>query len=123
MGAGDLSQQQPIVMRVQLGTVENELVFIPNVLTFETGKLYKLILTNPSPQAHYFSALEFAAAVWTRNVETRDVEAKGVIREIEVLPKGTAEWFLVPVQAGTFGLRCHRPGHHKGGMVGTITVR
>jgi uncharacterized cupredoxin-like copper-binding protein len=111
------------VVQVQLGTAENHLVFVPQSLTFETGKLYKLLLTNPSPQAHYFTALEFAAAVWTRKVETNVAEIKGAIREVEVLPQGVMEWFFVPVQTGTFALHCHRPGHREAGMVGTIVIR
>ncbi len=122
-GAGDLSGQQPIEVRLQLGTQANELVFVPRSLTFETSRLYKLILTNPSPQAHYFTSLPFAAAVWTRKVETHDAEVKGAIREIEVLPRGEVEWFFVPVQTGTFELYCHRPGHREAGMVGTLTIR
>lgn len=121
--AGDLSQQEPIVVRVELGTVANDLVFRPNAFTFETGKLYKLVLTNPSPQAHYFTGLEFAAAVWTRKVETRAAEIKGAIREVEVAPKGEVEWFFVPVHTGSFGLYCHRPGHREAGMIGRITIR
>ncbi|GIX46233.1 MAG: hypothetical protein KatS3mg131_0444 [Candidatus Tectimicrobiota bacterium] len=121
--AGDLSQQEPVVVEVQLGTADNALRFVPGTLTFETGKLYKLVLRNPSPQKHYFTSLGFAAAVWTRKVETPDAEIKGAIREIELLPGGKAEWYFVPVQAGTFELYCHRPGHREAGMVGTITIR
>jgi hypothetical protein len=32
----------------------------------------KLVLTNPSKLPHYFSALQFAGAVWSRKVETAD---------------------------------------------------
>ena len=108
---------------MQLGTAANELVFIPNSFIFETGKLYKLVLTNPSPQTRYFTALEFAAAAWTRKIQTRNAEITGAIREAEVLQKGVVEWFFVPVKTGTFSLYCHRPGHHEAGMVGAITVR
>jgi len=121
--AADLSKQDPIEMIVELGTVGGELVFTPNKLSFETGKLYKLILKNPSKDKHYFSALRFAAAVWTRKVETESSEIKGAVREIELKPGGAAEWFFVPVQAGTFGLECTIPGHAKAGMAGQISVQ
>jgi uncharacterized cupredoxin-like copper-binding protein len=121
--AADLSKQDPIEMVVELGMVGGDLVFTPNKLSFETGKLYKLILKNPSKDKHYFSALRFAAAVWTRKVETESSEIKGAVREIELKPGGAAEWFFVPVQAGTFGLECTIPGHAKAGMVGQITVQ
>ncbi len=34
-----------------------------------------------------------------------------------------AEWFFVPVQAGSFPVECSIPGHADGGMVGPITVQ
>ncbi|MFQ5775636.1 MAG: plastocyanin/azurin family copper-binding protein [Kiloniellaceae bacterium] len=121
--AADLSKQNPVEVRVALGTKGGELVFSPNALSFETGKLYKLVVTNPSPYKHYFSALRFATAVWTRKVETEGAEIKGAVREIELKPGGSAEWFFVPVQAGTFNLKCTIPGHAEAGMVGKITVK
>ena len=120
--AADLSKQTAIETSVELGTKNGDLVFSPMLLNFETGKLYKLVLNNPSPDKHYFSALRFAAAVWTRKVETENAEIKGAIREIELKPGGSAEWFFVPVQAGTFDLKCTIPGHAEHGMVGKITV-
>ena len=121
--AADLSRQTPIEVRATLGTKGGGLVFSPDRFSFQTGRLYKLVLENPSPAKHYFSAPGFAAAVWTRKVETASAEIKGVIREIELKPGGRAEWFLVPVQAGTFGLSCTIKGHAEAGMVGRITVR
>ena len=121
--AADLSKQTPIEVRVALGSAAGALEFSPKDLEFETGKLYKLVLVNPSKVKHYFSALRFAAAVWSRKVETEDAEIKGAIREIEVLPGGEAEWFFVPVQAGSFDLECTIEGHAEAGMKGAITVR
>jgi uncharacterized cupredoxin-like copper-binding protein len=121
--SADLSKQKPIEVKVALGSKGGDLVFSPKALSLEAGKLYKLELENPSKQKHYFSALRFAAAVWTRKVETKEAEIKGAIREIELLPGGEAEWFFVPVQAGTFPLKCTIPGHAEAGMVGTITVK
>ncbi|HEX2512141.1 MAG TPA: hypothetical protein VHK44_06035 [Xanthobacteraceae bacterium] len=40
--AGDLSQQNPVEVTVDLG-MGGKHVFVPNKLRFETGKLYKLI--------------------------------------------------------------------------------
>ncbi len=53
--AADLSKQEPINVVVQLGNEHGDLVFQPDKLTFETGKLYKLILINPSNTKHYLS--------------------------------------------------------------------
>ncbi len=120
--AADLSKQEPIKVVVQLGTESGGLAFKPNRLRFETGKLYKLVLENPSGVKHYFSALQFASAVWTRKVETDQAEIKGAIREIELKPGGQAEWFFVPVQAGIFDFGCTIAGHSEAGMIGKITV-
>ena len=133
ISAGDLSRQQPIEVQVQLGTKEGEHRFEPSKLTFETGKLYKLVLTNPSTSKHYFSSPEFASKVYTRKVQVahegrRIAEIKGNIREIEVFPGGTAEWWFVPVSTGTLtDLHCRvkdKDGrtHAQHGMVGTIVI-
>jgi uncharacterized cupredoxin-like copper-binding protein len=128
--AGDLTTQEPVELRVQLGNEKDALRFFPETITLETGKLYRLILSNPSPQKHYFSSAGLAQAVFTRKVQVNGAdgkpvaEVKGHIREIEVYPKGSAEWWLVPVKTGTFSdLKCTIPGHHEGGMAGTISIR
>ena len=121
--AADFSKQTPVVLKISLGTKGGDLAFSPANVTFETGKLYKLVIENPSADKHYFSALRFAAAVWTRKVETANAEIKGAIREIELKPGGSAEWFFVPVQAGRVHLECTIPGHAEAGMVGEITVK
>ena len=121
--AGDLSKQDPIVVTVTLGSEKNDLSFSPEKLTFETGRLYKLVLKNPSPQKHYFTSLGFSAAVWTRKVQDNSMEVKGTIREIELLPGKSAEWFFVPVKTGVFELYCHIKGHREAGMVGAIEIK
>lgn len=121
--AGDLSQRNPVTIEVRLGSRDGHLTFKPNALTFETGSLYKLVLINPSPSKHYFTALRFAAAVWTRKVQDANMEVKGAVREIEVLPGKRAEWFFVPVQTGVFDLRCAITGHTEAGMTGRLTIR
>jgi uncharacterized cupredoxin-like copper-binding protein len=128
--AGDLTNQQPVVIAVQLGNEKNALRFFPETINLETGKLYKLIFTNPSPQKHYFSSEGMAQAVFTRKVQVNGTdgkpiaEVKGQIREIEVYPGGNTEWWLVPVKTGEFSdLKCTIPGHTQGGMTGKITIK
>ena len=113
--AADLSQQKPIEIRVELGKAGGAADdpaahrFFPDKLTLETGKLYRLVLHNPSNSAHYFFSNDLAAKVWTRKAQVMDevgasrkaiAEIKGMTREIEVYPGGTAEWWFVPVAAG-----------------------
>lgn len=135
---GDLSRQAPVEVVVELGTPDRQHAFTPNILRFETGRLYKLVLRNPSRDPHYFTSDEFAASVWTRKVQVTQrrqdgqtetlAEFKGAIREIEVYPGHQAEWWFVPVQAGRFrDLRCgiRMPDgstHADHGMTGEIIV-
>ncbi len=50
--AADLSRQPITEITVSLGSETGELKFFPNQLQFESGKRYKLVLKNPSPQKH-----------------------------------------------------------------------
>jgi uncharacterized cupredoxin-like copper-binding protein len=134
--AGDLSRQEPIEITIELGK-PGQHAFVPNKLRFETGKLYKLILRNPSSDPHYFTSHAFTQLIYTRKVQVvqnRDgktttlAEFKGAIREIEVYPGQTAEWWFVPVAAGrATDLRCGIVGadgksHADHGMVGEIVI-
>jgi uncharacterized cupredoxin-like copper-binding protein len=134
--AGDLSRQNPIEVTVELGKPGRH-AFVPSQLKFETGKLYKLILRNPSEDPHYFTSDAFTQMIFTRKVQVtqqRDgksvtlAEFKGAIREIEVYPGHAAEWWFVPVATGRArDLRCGIVGkdnksHAEHGMVGEIEI-
>ena len=135
--AGDLSRQQPVEVVVELGRPDGRHAFEPSRLRFETGRLYRLVLRNNSRDPHYFTSDEFAARVFTRKVQVtqaRDgreatlAEFKGAVREIEVHPGHSAEWWFVPVAAGRVAdLRCGIVGadgrtHAEHGMVGAIVI-
>lgn len=109
-------------VRVSLGTSSGELKFVPNHLEFSTGTTYKLLLNNPSPTKHYFTAKDFADASWTRKVQAGKVEVKGAIHELELKPGGEAEWVFVPEKPGNYELHCSIPGHAEAGMVGQIII-
>jgi uncharacterized cupredoxin-like copper-binding protein len=134
--AGDLSRQTPIEITVTLGK-PGQHVFVPNRLRFETGKLYKLILTNASNDPHYFTSHAFTQLIYTRKVQVTQMrdgklvtlaEFKGAIREIEVYPGHSAEWWFVPVATGRVtDLQCGITGadgktHADHGMVGEIVI-
>lgn len=120
--AGDLSRQPITEMTVSLGSETGELKFFPNQLQFASGKRYKLVLTNPSPQKHYFTAKDFADAIWTQKVEAGKVEIKGAIHELELKPGAMAEWVFIPIKSGTYNLRCTVAGHTEAGMIGQIAI-
>src|SRR5512136_179167 len=103
-------------VKVSLGSAANELKFFPNQLEFVAGKRYKLVLDNPSPQKHYFTAKDFADASWTQKVEAGKVEIKGAIHELELKPGAVAEWVFVTEKPGTYSLRCPISGHTEAGM-------
>lgn len=71
-----------------------------------------------------------AQSVFTRKVQVNGVdgkaiaEVKGQVREIEVYPMETAEWWFAPVKTGNFNdLKCTIPGHGEGGMVDNINIK
>ena len=133
---GNLAGQYQIEVVVELGR-PGQHVFVPSQLRFETGKLYKLVLKNPSTEPHYFTSHGFSQLIFTRKVQvvqeregkpTTLAEFKGAIREIEVYPGQTAEWWFVPVATGRVtDLRCgivDKDGktHADHGMVGKIVI-
>jgi uncharacterized cupredoxin-like copper-binding protein len=115
--------KQPVKeMKVELGSPAGDLKFFPADMAFAAGKRYKLILSNPSPVKHYFTAKDFAGAIWTQKVDAGNVEIKGAINELELRPGTQAEWVFVAIRPGTYSLRCVIPGHTEAGMVGTIKI-
>ncbi len=132
---GDFTRQKPVEMQVFLkGKTGQNHFFDPNILRFETGKLYKLILTNKSDSKHYFKSFNFSNSIFTRKVQVLNnndkiVEIKGNINEIEVFPNNSIEWWFVPVRTGEFDdLFCDvedkklEKTHSEMGMIGKIII-
>ncbi len=119
---GNILKQAALEKTIALGNTAGELKFEPNRLEFTTGKRYKLHLTNPSSQKHYFTAKDFADAIWTQKVDVANVEIKGAIHELELKPEAKADWVFVPMKPGKYELHCSITGHAEAGMVGEITV-
>ena len=115
--------QQPVdTSIIHLGNETGALVFEPDTLIFTAGKRYKLLLDNPSPSKHYFTAKDFTDVIWTQKVEAGNVEVKGAVHEVELKPGAEAEWLFVPQKPGTYELHCSIAGHAEAGMVGTLTI-
>ena len=117
------SQQPAETITIHLGTAAGNLRFEPDHLTFIAGQRYTLVLDNPSPEKHYFTAKDFADALWTQNVKAGNVEVKGAIYELELKPEAVALWTFIPQKPGTYELHCSIPGHAEAGMVGQMTVQ
>ena len=131
----DLTRQDAIVKTVLLKGEEGDSHFYdPANLTFDTGKLYKLIIKNESNSKHYFSSNLFAKAIFTRKVQVtfqkkKIAEIKGIINEVEVWPGQHLEWWFVPIKTGVFkDLECKvfdentKLYHSDMGMKGIITI-
>ncbi len=116
------SPAPPATVAIHLGTPAGNLRFEPDQLTFTAGQHYRLVLDNPSPEKHYFTAKDFADGLWTQKVQAGDVEVKGAIHELELKPGAIAEWVFVPERPGTYELHCAIAGHAEAGMVGQLEV-
>jgi uncharacterized cupredoxin-like copper-binding protein len=123
LAAVDFTKQTAIEVKVNLSNNANELKFFPDRFTFESGKRYKLLLSNTSGMKHYFTSKDFADAVWTQNVVAGNVEVKGNIRELELRPNTNAAWTFIPIKSGTYELHCAIAGHAEAGMRGLITIQ
>lgn len=127
---GDLTRNNPIEIKLHMGTQGAHMYFRPDHLTFETGRAYKLVLINDDLQKHELESTEFAEKIFTRKVEVVSsdggmlAEIKGAVREIEVGPKGTVEWFFVALQPGDeMEMWCAIQGHKEAGMHGHISIK
>lgn len=109
-------------VNISLGNAQGELKFIPNKFQFRKGQKYKLILNNPSPEKHYFTAKDFADASWTQKVQAGKVEIKGAIHELELKPEGVADWVFIPEKEGIYELYCSIAGHKQAGMTGQLII-
>lgn len=118
----DLAKQPITEVQVSLGNEANELKFVPNQFNFQAGKRYKLVLSNSSALKHYFTAKDFADAIWSQKVDAGNVEIKGAIHELELRPGTKADWVFIPLRSGNYELRCTIAGHTEAGMKGSIVI-
>ena len=127
---GDLSRNDIQEIVLEMGSSGSKMYFKPDHLDLETGKAYKLVLKNTDKIKHELESNELVERIFTRKIEVPDkddnmiAEIKGNVREIEVGPGGTVEWFFVPVQPGkNLEMDCAIAGHKEAGMVGTVTIK
>ena len=118
-----------IEVNISVGTEDGQMKFVPDTLTFERGNYYKLVITNPSSDEHYFTSDAFATHIFTRKVEVMDEEGKtiaeihGAINDMELKPGASVEWFFFPMTKGkNMKLFCHKKGHEAQGMVRSINI-
>ena len=127
---GDLTQQEPKRLHVELSNAAGEKRFTPDTLQFETGTLTILTISNNSPKSYYFGSNGFADSVYTRKVVVLGgdgqeplAELYGPIRKVEVYPGQVLEWWFVPVRTGKFDDLTSRKSEAAMGMKGTIDIK
>ncbi len=133
---GDLTRQKPVEIKVKMMSQSGKKHFFsPSNIKLETGVLYKITLINNSVSKHYFSSPKFSDAVFTRKIQVISndknvAEVKGHIKELEVFPGFSVQWWLIPIKTGIFSdLNCRvkdkqvNKQHSEMGMVGIITVK
>lgn len=111
-------QATPVSVRL------DEFSFQPDRMSFGQGKPYRLMLDNVGTRAHTFTSEGFFKAIAVRRVTTpQTVIQTPALVNLEVPPGETFVVEFVPVQAGTFDLKCSEPLHSSFGMTGSITIR
>ncbi|NQW09574.1 MAG: hypothetical protein HQ481_06815 [Alphaproteobacteria bacterium] len=128
---GDLSRANVIDVPIEMGSNGGKMYLKPDHFEFVTGQAYKLIVTNVDKIKHELALNEMGERIFTRKIEASDAkgnlitEVKGLIREVEVGPGKTVEWFIVPVQTtgGPVEITCEIPGHLKAGMRASVVIK
>ena len=126
---GDLSRANVIEVHMEMGSNDDGMYLKPNHYDFVTGQAYKLIMTNVDEIKHELALNEMVEKIFTRKVEASDkdgnliTEVKGAIREVEVGPGQTVEWFFVPIQpVDAAEITCEITGHYEAGMFATASI-
>ena len=128
--AGDLTQQEPRRVSVELSNTAGDKVFTPGQLNFETGTLTILTIQNNSEKSYYFGSNGFADSVYTRKLVVLAADKKqplaeiyGPLRRNELYPGQTLEWWFVPIRTGTFDDLMSRKSEAAAGMKGVIEIK
>jgi uncharacterized cupredoxin-like copper-binding protein len=108
----ELTGPEPIQVVLQFGTETRNFALTPETLRFEKGKLYKLVIVNPSKTAHFVSAPEFGATIDSISL-TQGVALRQGDQQV---------WYFVADQAGTYDIMCGHKAHADAGMTGKIIV-
>jgi len=132
-GEGNLAKQKPIELIIEMNeTKEGRMIFKPDNIVFETGKLYKVRLQNKGKIKHEIESELISNAAYTRKIQILDGNKNGAlvaevkssgIKEIEVGPGYEVEWWFVPIATGKAQFVCALPGHLEAGMYGNMEFK
>jgi len=111
---------------IELGTTEGEYLAFPHDLNLQVGELYRLVITNPSPDLHLLIAPEFGDTVLTTGASRRpargDLRYASMESGIAVRPGEMVELYFVPFKEGRYKLFCEERTHTAGGMEISVDV-
>lgn len=127
---GDLSAMNVIDVMIELGSNDDGMYIKPSITEFETGQAYRLVITNVDVIKHEIALNGIGERIFTRKIQVDDAdgnlvtEVKGSIREIEVGPGKTVDWYMVPVQStdGPMEVTCEIEGHLEAGMMVDMSI-
>jgi uncharacterized cupredoxin-like copper-binding protein len=128
---GDLSTMNIIDVTIELGSNDQGMYIKPSITEFVTGQAYRMIITNVDEFKHEIALNGIGERIFTRKIQVEDAdgnlvtEVKGTIREIEVGPGKTVDWYMVPVQTTDepMEVTCEIPGHYESGMMVNMSIR
>ncbi len=128
---GDLSTMNIIDVTIELGSNDDGMYINPSITEFVTGQAYRMIITNVDDFKHEIALNGIGERIFTRKIQVDDAdgnlvtEVKGTIREIEVGPGKTVDWYMVPVQTTDepMEVTCEIPGHYESGMMVNMSIR
>lgn len=103
----------PISIFATFGTRQGELVIAPGEHRLAAGKLYKLVITNPSYLVH------FVEVPFVRGAPHGPDYA---VQEIILRPGQSTAVVFMTDKKGSFALDCARPRHRNAGMTSSVIV-
>ncbi len=103
----------PISIFATFGTRQGELVIAPREHRLAAGRLYKLVITNPSYLVH------FVEVPFVRGAPHGPDYA---VQEIILRPGQSTAMVFMTDKKGSFALDCALPGHRKAGMTSSVIV-
>jgi uncharacterized cupredoxin-like copper-binding protein len=111
---------------IELGTTEGGMTAYPRDMKLEVGKLYRLVLTNPSQSEHVVLAPEFGRTVMTAGISKYpkrvDLPGASIAAGLAVRPGEMIQVYFVPSSEGRYKLFCEDRAHTEAGMDVTVEV-
>ncbi|MBF0350477.1 MAG: hypothetical protein HQM11_05565 [SAR324 cluster bacterium] len=117
-----------IPVDLSVSTTDNEFVYSPDLLVFETEKLYKLVMKNSGRLKHVFCSKYMEDSVTTHKIVVLDFEKypvaemfEGSVCKFIIFPDNHIEWYFTPKKPGSnFDITCYLPGHEE--MRGKVQI-